>query len=65
MGIRDVPPVLLDRDDGSTTRQFWAKRSVEERLSAVEFLREQFYAIAGYPSLPRLVRKIRLISRRG
>jgi hypothetical protein len=34
--------------------KFWLKKSSEERIDAVEFLREQFYAIQGYTLIPRI-----------
>jgi hypothetical protein len=51
---------VLEKENLETERRYWAMKSPEERLSAVEFLREQFYAIQGYTSLPRLTRKIHL-----
>jgi len=33
---------------------YWMKKTPEERLDTVEFLREQFYAIQGYRQIPRI-----------
>lgn len=39
--------------------KYWLSKTPEERLEAVEFLRSQYYALAGYKSIPRIVREIR------
>ena len=49
---------IIDREDLSSDRQFWEKKSPEERLSAVEFLREQYYVIQGFESVPRILKDI-------
>ena len=51
------------RDDDEMTRLFWKKRSPEERLSAVEFLREQYYIIQGYKEIPSIIRKLNIVER--
>ena len=51
---------ILVEENGESHRLYWIKKSPEERLSAVEFLREQFYAIQGFPSVPRLTKKINI-----
>jgi hypothetical protein len=56
--------VILDKENEKSDRHYWATKSPEERLSAVEFLREQFYAIQGYTSLPRLTKKIHITDHR-
>ena len=55
---------IVDREDDETTRLFWKNKSPEERLSAVEFLREQCYVIQGYKSVPSIIRKLRLVERK-
>ena len=50
---------IVDREDDETTRLFWKNKTPEERLSAVEFLREQCYSIQGYKAVPSLIREIR------
>ncbi len=44
---------------------YWRGKSAEERLSAVEFLREQYYALSGYKTLPRLIRVCVLLRKEG
>jgi outer membrane biogenesis lipoprotein LolB len=60
---KDRRLVILDKDDGETVRLFWQQKSPEERLSAVEFLREQFYIIQGYQSVPRMKRELNMVDR--
>jgi outer membrane biogenesis lipoprotein LolB len=60
---KDRKLVILDNDDEETTRLFWQQKSPEERLSAVEFLREQFYIIQGYQSVPRIKRELKIVDR--
>lgn len=60
---KDRKLVILDRDDDEETRLFWQQKSPEERLSAVEFLREQFYTIQGYQSVPRIKRELNMVDR--
>ena len=55
--------VIVDKDDDEETRRYWQQKSPEERLSAVEFLREQFYIIQGYQSVPRIKRDLKLVDR--
>jgi hypothetical protein len=52
---------LLDVEDPSADRRYWMGKSPEERLDAVEFLREQFYVIQGYAELPRIPKKVHMI----
>ena len=54
---------VVDRHDDEATRLFWKNKSPDERLSAVEFLREQCYVIQGYEEPPSIIRKLRLVSR--
>jgi hypothetical protein len=62
--IRENYPVkvLADRrEDEELTLDFWRGKTPEERISAVEFLREQYYVIQGYRTVPRIVKKISLV----
>ena len=52
---------IVDREDGNEDRLFWQDKSPEERLSAVEFLREQCYAIQGFKKTPRIIREIHIV----
>ena len=51
---------ILEVENEELDRLYWIEKSPEERLSAVEFLREQFYAIQGFVSVPRLTKKINI-----
>lgn len=51
---------IVDREDPRGDLDFWLGKSPAERVAAVEFLREQYYALSGYRSLPRLAHAIRL-----
>jgi hypothetical protein len=53
--------IILEKENEEINRHYWMRKSPEERLSAVEFLREQFYAIQGFASIPRLNKKIRIV----
>jgi hypothetical protein len=52
---------LLDVEDPSADRRYWMGKSPEERLDAVEFLREQFYVIQRYSETPRIQRRAQVI----
>ena len=49
---------IIKRDKKNNGYEFWKTKTPEERLSAVEFLREQCYIIQGYDRLPSIIRKI-------
>ena len=49
---------IIKRDKKNNDYEFWKTKTPEERLSAVEFLREQCYIIQGYDRLPSIIRKI-------
>jgi hypothetical protein len=55
--------VIVDEDNAEETRRYWLQKSPEERLTAVEFLREQFYIIQGYDSVPRIKRDLVMVDR--
>jgi hypothetical protein len=48
-------------ENETETLLFWKKHTPEERLSAVEILREQYYAICGYTTIPRIIRELHLV----
>ena len=52
---------VLREEDEEETRLFWRMKSPEERLSAVELLREQYYVIRGYATCPSIVREFRIL----
>jgi len=43
------------------TRRFWKNKSPDERLSAVEFLREHYYIIQGYKAPPSIIRELNVV----
>jgi hypothetical protein len=49
---------ITKRDAKINDVELWSTKTPEERLSAVEFLREQVYIIQGYYRLPSITRKI-------
>lgn len=53
---------VVAKEDPRDDLDFWLQKSPMERVAAVEFLREQYYALSGYKSLPRLAHAIRLRS---
>jgi hypothetical protein len=54
---------ILDKEDEEGTRLFWKTKSAEERVSAVEFLREQFYLINGFDKVPSIALHIQVLKR--
>ena len=55
--------VIKEKDKPDDSLQFWRNKTSEERLEAVEILREQFYIIQGHTSTPRLERVLKLVDR--
>ena len=53
--------IILEKENAETDRHFWRMKSPEDRLSTVEFLREQFYVIQGFASVPRLIKEIHIV----
>ncbi len=51
---------IIKRDEKNNDYEFWKTKTAEERLSAVEFLREQCYIIQGYDQPPSIIRRISL-----
>lgn len=49
---------IIKRNAENNDVEFWRTKTPEERLSAVEFLREQFYIIQGYDRSPSIIREI-------
>jgi hypothetical protein len=63
MKKRKLAVHIADRKDRETDRLFWQSKSPAERLSAVEFLREQCWAIQGLKAMPRIIKEIRIVDR--
>jgi len=55
--------VIVDREDAKNDIAFWKKKTPDERLDAVEFLREQCYLAMGIQEEPRLVRELRVVEK--
>lgn len=51
---------IVGKSNKSTDLNFWLKKSPEERVETVEFLRTQYYALSGYKTLPRFVPSIQI-----
>jgi len=56
----NMPLRIVSREDERSDLGFWLGKSAEERVAAVEFLREQYYALSGYKSLPRMAHAVRM-----
>ena len=52
---------VLHNENSAADLHYWMKKTPEERLDTVEFLREQFYAIQGYRKIPRLKKVVHKI----
>jgi len=63
--VRERGPLrLVPMEDTGADLAHWLGKTPAERVAAVEFLREQYYALLDYKNLPRLARSIRLRSGR-
>jgi hypothetical protein len=49
---------ILETETAASDLDYWLKKTPEQRLDAVELLREQFYAIQGYRRIPRIKRVV-------
>jgi len=54
---------ILNKEDEAATRIFWLDKTADERLEAVELLREQYYVIRGYETVPRLIKELHMVER--
>ena len=52
---------FIDKHEDEEARLFWVSKSSEERLSAVEFLREQYYIIQGYQNVPQMIKELTIV----
>ena len=52
---RNIPVHICSQKSEKSDLQYWLSKTPEERISAMEVLREQYYAIAGYTTTPRLI----------
>ena len=51
---------LKDRREPDDDYDFWKSKSPEERIDAVEYLREQCYLAMGYEKPPGIVRVVKV-----
>jgi hypothetical protein len=51
---------IIKKDACNNDREFWKKKTPEERLSAVEFLREQCFIVQGFEHLPSIIMEINI-----
>lgn len=54
---------IVAKGNGRADLQYWLQKSPAERVDAMEFLREQYYAISGHRTLPRLVHVVEVRDR--
>ena len=47
---------ITEVDAKDSALEYWKNKTAEERLDAVELLREQFYIIRGMREIPRMIR---------
>jgi len=52
---------IVDKDDVDSAIAYWQEKTPEERLSAVEFLREQYYIILGFDDIPRISKTVKIV----
>jgi len=64
MDKKSLPVAILDRENATDDVEFWKKKTPEERLDTVEFLRGQCYLAMGIKEAPRLVRELRVIEKK-
>ena len=53
---------IVNKGADESARLFWKNKTPEQRLDAVEFLREQCYVIRGYKVTPTIIRKLTIVS---
>lgn len=52
---RDLQVRIVDRKEKKHDLDYWLGKTPEERIEAVEFLREQYYVMLGYKESPKLI----------
>jgi hypothetical protein len=55
---RDLAVHIIKKNDNISDLQFWQKKTPQERINAVEFLRRQYYSLCGYTDIPRITQVI-------
>ena len=51
---------LTGLHDLSDSKKFWMSKSPEERIEAVETIREHYYSMLGYSETPRIKKIIKI-----
>lgn len=61
--MRSINPIITisQRGSGMDTRAFWMSMTPEERIEAVETIREHYYSMLGYTEPPRIKKIMKLI----
>ena len=59
----NTPLRVVAKEDARADLHYWLKKTPAERVDAVEFLREQYYALSGHKTIPRLARVVRVVPR--
>jgi len=58
---KNIPNIRFSRDyPGETSNNFWLTKTPDERVEAVEIIREQYYAMLGYKKAPRIKKTIKI-----
>jgi hypothetical protein len=60
---RDLAVHIIKKNDNTSDLQFWQKKTPQERIDAVEFLRRQYYALRGCTTIPRITHIIQFRAR--
>jgi hypothetical protein len=55
---------IKDRREPDNDYDFWILKSPEERIGAVEYLREQCYLAMGYGKPPGIIRVVKVSERK-
>ena len=51
---------IINRNADNNDHEFWKIKTPDERISAVEFLREQCFIVQGYDHLPSIIMEINI-----
>lgn len=52
---REMAVHIVRQHEQTNDLQYWLSKPESERISAIEFLREQYYVLSGNTTIPRLV----------
>lgn len=64
MKQRSVEINIVNKFDKKKDLQYWLSKTPSERIDAVEFLRDQYFALIGYETIPRFVSTVQLRMRK-